>query len=61
MSDKDLALNAIGDLPERVTLEQITQTVEFLTAVQKGLNQIEQGETVPHADVKCQLAQWLHE
>jgi predicted transcriptional regulator len=33
--------------------------VEFLAAIRKGLGQIERGETIPHEEVKRQLATWL--
>jgi predicted transcriptional regulator len=33
--------------------------VEFLAAIRKGLDQIERDETVPHEEVKRQLATWL--
>jgi predicted transcriptional regulator len=33
--------------------------LEFLTAIRKGAEQIERGETVPHEEVKRQLATWL--
>jgi len=59
MSDKQLVLDAIGNLPDEVTLQEISERVEFLAAVQKGLDEIDRGETVPHAEVKRQLAQWL--
>ena len=59
MSDKQLVLDAIGKLPDEVTLQEISERVEFLAAIQKGLDEIERGETVHHAEVKRQLAQWL--
>jgi predicted transcriptional regulator len=59
MSDKQLVLDAIGNLPDEVTLQEISEKVEFLAAIQKGLDEIEHGETVSHAEVKRQLAQWL--
>lgn len=59
MSDKQLALETINDLPDEVTMSEISDKIEFLAAIQKGLDQVERGETVPHAEVKRQLAQWL--
>ena len=59
MSDKQLALDAINTLPDAVTIQEILDRIEFLAAVQKGLDEIDRGETVPHAEVKRQLAQWL--
>ena len=59
MSDKQLALESIQRLPADVSLESIAERLEFLAGIRKGLDQIERGETVPHEEVKRQLASWL--
>jgi predicted transcriptional regulator len=59
MSDKQLALDSIQRLPEDASLTDIAERVEFLAAVRKGLDQIERGQTIPHDEVKRQLATWL--
>jgi predicted transcriptional regulator len=59
MSDKQLALDSIGRLPEDASLDTIAERMEFLAAIRKGLDQIERGQTVPHDEVKRQLATWL--
>ena len=59
MSDKQMVLDSIERLPENASLDVIAERVEFLAAVRKGLDQIERGQTIPHAEVKRQLAAWL--
>ncbi len=59
MSDKQLALDSIERLPENASLDVIAERVEFLAAIRKGVDQIERGETIPHEEVKRQLATWL--
>ena len=59
MSDKQLALDSIQRLPADASLESIAARLEFLAGIRKGLDQIERGETVPHDEVKRQLATWL--
>lgn len=59
MSDKQLVLDSIERLPDDANLDVIAQRVEFLAAVRKGLDQIERGQTIPHDEVKRQLASWL--
>ena len=59
MSDKELALDSIERLPADAKLETIAERLEFLSAIRKGLDQIERGETVSHEEVKRQLATWL--
>jgi predicted transcriptional regulator len=59
MSDKELALDSIRRLPEDTGLDTIAERLDFLAAIRKGSAQIERGETVPHEEVKRQLATWL--
>ncbi len=59
MSDKQFALETIGRLPDGVRMDEITTRLEFLAALQKGLDEIQRGEVVPHEEVKRQLATWL--
>ncbi|MEY2482330.1 MAG: hypothetical protein QOK24_858 [Verrucomicrobiota bacterium] len=59
MTQKELVLDAIGELPDEASLDDIAERVEFLAAVQKGLDQLDRGEGIPHEEVKRQLAAWL--
>jgi predicted transcriptional regulator len=59
MSDKELALDSIRRLPEDARLDAIAERLEFLAAIRKGSEEIERDETVPHEEVKRQLATWL--
>lgn len=59
MSDKQIALDSIERLPDDASIETIAERMEFLAAIRKGLDQIERGQTVPHDEVKRQLATWL--
>jgi predicted transcriptional regulator len=59
MSDKQFALETIERLPDNASLDAIAQRLEFVAGIRKGLDQIEKGETVPHEEVKRQLAAWL--
>ena len=44
---------------EAATLDEITDRVEFLAAIQKGFDQLDRGEGIPHEELKRQLASWL--
>ena len=61
MSQKELVLDAIQELPDDSSIDQIADRVEFLAAIQKGINDIDSGDTVPHEEIKKQLAAWLTE
>jgi hypothetical protein len=59
MTQKERVLEAIGELPDDASLDQIADRVDFLAAVQKGVEQLDRGEVIAHEEVKRQLASWL--
>ncbi|MEI6715892.1 MAG: hypothetical protein WCO60_19245 [Verrucomicrobiota bacterium] len=59
MSQKELVLEAIRELPDDATIDLIADRVDFIAAIQKGINDLDRGDVVPHEEVKRQLAAWL--
>ena len=59
MTEKEIVLETIRALPDDCSLEEIAERIEFMAAVQKGLDQLDRGEGIPHDEVKKQLASWL--
>lgn len=59
MTQKEFILDAIGELPDGSSIEEIAERVDFLAAVQKGIDQLNCGESIPNEEVKRQLAAWL--
>jgi predicted transcriptional regulator len=59
MSQKELVLEAIRELPDDATIDAIADRVEFIAALQKGINDLDCGDIVSHEEVKRQLAAWL--
>ena len=59
MTEKEIVLETIRALPDDCSLEGIAERIEFMAAVQKGLDQLDRGEGIPHDEVKKQLASWL--
>jgi predicted transcriptional regulator len=59
MTKKESVLDAISELPDEASLDEIAERVDFLAAIQKGLDQLDRGEGIPHEEVKRQLATWL--
>jgi hypothetical protein len=59
VSQKEIVLDVIKELPDEVSLEQIAEKIEFLAAIKKGMDQLDRGEGIPHEEVKRQLATWL--
>ena len=59
MTEKEIVLETIRALPDDCSLEEIAERIEFMAAVQKGIDQLDRGEGIPHDEVKKQLASWL--
>jgi predicted transcriptional regulator len=59
MTEKEIVLETIRALPDNCSLDGIAGRIEFMAAVQKGLDQLDRGEGIPHEEVKKQLASWL--
>ena len=59
MTEKEMVLETIRALPDNCSLEEIAERIEFIAAAQKGFDQLDRGEGIPHDEVKKQLASWL--
>ena len=59
MTEKEIVLETIRALPDDCSLEEIAERIEFMAAIQKGLDQLDRGEGIPHDEVKRQLTSWL--
>ena len=59
MTKKEIVLETIRALPDDCSLEEIAERIEFMAAVQKGLDQLDRGEGIPHDDIKRQMASWV--
>jgi len=59
MTEKDIVLETVRQLLDDCSLDDIADRVEFLAAIQKGIDQLDRGEGIPHEEIKKQLASWL--
>ena len=59
MTEKEMVLEAVQKLPDDSSIDDIADRIDFLAAVQKGFDQLDRGEGIPHEEVKKQLASWL--
>ena len=55
MTDKALVIEAVQKLPDSSSLQDIRREIEFMAAVQEGLEQIRRGEVVPLDTVEKKL------
>ena len=51
MTQKELVLDAISELPNDASLDEISDRVDFLAAIQKGFDQLDRGEEIGRAHV----------
>jgi predicted transcriptional regulator len=59
MTSKEMAIKTIQDLPDSVSWADIEERIHFLSAIDKGLDDIKSGKVVPHEEVKESLKKWL--
>ena len=59
MSDKQAVLEAVSQMPDNLTLDQIRAELALLAALRDGYADIQAGRVVPHEDIKRQYAAWL--
>jgi predicted transcriptional regulator len=59
MTSKEMAIKTIQELPDSVTWADIEERIHFLSAIDKGLDDIKSGKVVPHEEVKESLKKWL--
>ena len=59
MTTKEQAVLMISRLPDDVSAEQIMDRLYVQLKVEKGLRQVEEGQTMSHEAVKRRLKKWL--
>ncbi len=59
VSTKQDALRLIEKLPEDASLDDIIYEIYFRQRVDRGLRELDAGETIPHEDVERSVSEWL--
>lgn len=59
MSVKQLALDAIQQLPEDADMADVQEEMALLAALEEAEVDVQAGRVVPHADVVKKLQQWI--
>ncbi|MBP3284565.1 MAG: hypothetical protein J6M02_03600 [Clostridia bacterium] len=55
---KQLVLQVTNELPDNATLDEIFDAILVRIAVQKGLNDIENGNVISHEDLLKEIETW---
>jgi predicted transcriptional regulator len=55
---REKAIETVKELPQEFDLEDLIERLVFVEKVEKGLQQIDDGKTVTHDEVKQKIKKW---
>ena len=58
MTVKQHAIKTIQDLPDDVEWEEVKERIDFLSAVEKGLKELNSGQGIPVEDIEKEIKAW---
>jgi hypothetical protein len=58
MSDRELVLDLLRELPEDVSMEEIVRQLAFLQGIQKAIEESDQGLGIPIEEVRERMKKW---
>lgn len=59
MTTKEKVLQAVAELPEDAHIEDAMEKLFFLAKIERGVEQADLGQTIPHEEVKKRVSKWL--
>ncbi len=59
LSEKQIALEAIRNMPESARLEEISEKIAILAAIRRGEEDFEAGRVVSHEEVVRRSKTWI--
>ena len=59
MTTKQKVMDIVEDLPDDASIEDAMERLLFLAKVERGLQQADAGQTIPHIKVREKMAKWL--
>ena len=59
MTDKQLVIEAVRELPDEASLDEIAERIAILAAIRKGEQAADAGRVVTHDEMKRRVATWL--
>jgi hypothetical protein len=58
LTDKQIALEALGRMPETATLEEISEQMAILAGIRRGERDADEGRVVSHEEAKRRSLAW---
>lgn len=59
MTVKERMLQTVNALPDNASIEDAMERLFFLGKIEKGRQQADAGQTIPHMMVRERMAEWL--
>lgn len=57
-SVRDRVLRAVQEMPSDTTYEEVMERIYMIQKIERGRQQITDGQGVPHAEAKRQMKRW---
>jgi len=59
VTTKQKVLQAVQGLPDDASIEDAIQRLVLLAKIDRGVQQADAGQTIPHSQVKEKMAKWV--
>lgn len=59
LSEKQIALEALRQMPESASLQEISEEIAILAAIQRGEDDSDAGRVMTHEEVKRRSEAWI--
>jgi len=59
MTLKEKMIETVQRLPENASIEDAVEQLILLSKIEKGIEQADDGLTMPHDEIKGRMAKWL--
>jgi len=59
MTTKQIAQDVIEKLPDEVSLYEIARRIEFVAAIQEGIDSLDGGEGIPIEEIEKEMPSWF--
>lgn len=58
-SEKQIALDALRQMPEAATLEQMSEELAILASIRRGEDAADEGRVLTHEEVRRRSSSWI--
>jgi predicted transcriptional regulator len=59
MSNKEAVIEALRELPDEASFEEIMEHIATLAAIRRGEQDADSGRVISHDEVKKRIASWI--